>query len=188
MENIDVSSDSSSDSVMTPTHTCFSDRSAALGLSPFLALKTGPPHKGATFVIRDLQTGCVITLVDGNLCLLPEGNENLFVNLGDGRGCHWRCVENKDRWLGFKNTVSGEFIGHDNNQKNWRFMAKVKAHNQWEFFCARHHRAGGYEMLVKHWDGFRAMKAGGTEDRELMVAGEGHEGTSWEFLEVESGG
>lgn len=65
-------------------------------------------------------------------------------------------------------------------------MAKVKAHIQWEFLSVCHHRGGGYEILVKHWYGFRAMKAGGTDSGELMVAEEGQDGTVWEFLEVPS--
>ncbi|KAJ5865102.1 uncharacterized protein N7529_007018 [Penicillium soppii] len=184
MEDNETSSHSSFDSVMTPMHTSLHESYTELGSPPYPAQKIGPPYKGATFIIRDLQRGFVIALTDGNLCLLPDGNGNPLFNRGDGHGNHWRCVENKDRWLGFKNTVSGEFIGHDNNQKHWRFIAKVEAHNEWEYFCVRHHPNGGYEMLVKHWHGFRAMKVGGTDDRELMVAGEGEDGTAWEFVKV----
>lgn len=186
MENFDISLNSSYDSVSTPTHTSLPESCTDLDLPPSLASEMGPPYKGATFIIRDIQRGFVITLTDGKLCLLPGHDFDLFSFCSDGRGNHWRCVENKDRWLGFKNVVSGTFIGHDNNQKNWRFMAKVEAHNQWGFFCLRHHPSGGYEMLIKHLDGFRAMKVGGSDSRELMVAEEGHGGTIWEFLEVDS--
>ncbi|OJJ86335.1 uncharacterized protein ASPGLDRAFT_102845, partial [Aspergillus glaucus CBS 516.65] len=142
------------------------------------------PYKGATFIIRDPQSGLAITLKDGKLGLAPGDKENAFVNCDNGRGSHWRCVENKDRWLGFKNAVSGEFIGHDNKKKNWRFMAKAEAHREWEFFCVRQHSDGGHELLVKHWGGFRAMQVGGNDNKELVVADEGDSGTAWEFLQV----
>jgi len=133
-----------------------------------------------------LRSGLFITLKGGKLGLAPGDKGNTFVNCDDGRGSQWRCVENKDRWLGFKNAVSGEFIGHDNNKKNWRFMAKAEAHREWEFFCVCQHPGGGYELLVKHWDGFRTMQVGGDDNRELVVAGEGHGGTAWEFFKIYS--
>lgn len=186
MENIEISSTYSDGPGMTPTHTSLPESFADPELPPYPAPAAVAPYKGATFIIRDPKSGLVITLKDGKLGLAPADKENAFINCDDGRGSHWRCVENEGRWLGFKNAVSGEFIGHDNNKKNWRFMAKVEAHREWEFFCVRQHPGGGHELLVKHWDGFRAMQVGGDDNRELVVAGEGHSGTAWEFLKVYS--
>lgn len=185
MENIDISSTYSDEPVMTPTDTSLLESVVDLELPPYPAPAAVAPHKGATFIIRDPQSGLVITLNDGQLGLAPADKENAFINCDDGRGSHWRCVENKDRWLGFKSAVSGEFIGHD-NKKDWRFIAKAEAHKEWEFFCVRQHLGGGHELLVKHWSGFRAMQVGGNINRELVVAGEGRSGTAWEFLKVHS--
>ncbi|KAJ5607133.1 hypothetical protein N7537_003752 [Penicillium hordei] len=188
MDNIEISSTFSDETGMTPTHTSLPRLYADPELPPYMcpAPAAVAPYKGATFVIRDPQSGLVITLKDGKLGLAPGDKADSFINYDDGRGSHWRCVENKDRWLGFKNAVSGEFIGHDNNKKNWRFMAKVEAHNEWEFFCVRQHPDGGHELLMKHWGGFRAMQVGGNDNRELVVAGEGQGGMAWEFLKVHS--
>lgn len=169
---------------MTPTHTCLLESQADLEPPPYPSPAAVAPHKEATFIIRDIQSGLVITLKDGNLGLAPVNKESAFVHCDDGLGSHWRCVENKDRWLGFKNAVSGEFLGHD-NQKDWRFVAKAEAHKQWEFFCVRQCSDGGHELLVKHWGGFRAMQTGGYTGRDLVVTGEGHSGTAWEFIKVD---
>lgn len=191
MENIDISSSSSDGTMVTPTHTSLTESYTDPEPPPYPAPAAVAPRKGATFIIRDPQSKLVITLKDKNLGLAAGDKENTFVNCDDGRGSHWRCIENKDRWLGFKSAVSGEFIGHDNNgknnnEKNWRFKAMVKEHREWEFFCVRQHPDGGHELLVKHWGGFRAMQVGGDNNRELVVAGEGHGGTAWEFLRVYS--
>lgn len=171
--------------MITPMHTSVPESYIDPELPPYAAPAAVAPCKGATFIIRDPQSSLVITLQDGKLGLASGGKDNAFVNRDDGRGNHWRCVENKERWLGFKNAVSGEYIGHDNNKKNnWLFIAKVEDHREWEFFCVRQHPCGGHELLVKHWNGFRAMQVGGDDNRELVVAGEGHGGTAWEFLKV----
>lgn len=112
---------------MTPTHTSLLESYTELEPPPYPAPAAVAPHKGATFIIRDPQSGLVITLKDGKLGLAPANKESAFVNCDDGLGSHWRCVENKDRWLGFKNTVLRGFLGHDNN-KNWHFIVKAEAY------------------------------------------------------------
>lgn len=184
MENIDTMSTSSGESTTTPTHTSVPESHADSGLPPYHAAVTVAPRGGATFIIRDPQSKLVITLNKGQLGLAPGDWGDAFVNPHNGRGSHWCCVENKDRWLGFKSKVSDRFIGHDNKKKNWHFIATADKHDDWERFCARQHPDGGHELLVKHWDGFRAMQAGGVDNKELMVAGEGCGGTRWEFLEI----
>jgi hypothetical protein len=54
----------------------------------------------------------------------------------DGQcGTHWEVVET-DGWLGFKNPVSDTYIAHDGSGK---FVANVKHHKSYEFFCPRQH-------------------------------------------------
>ncbi|CEL02073.1 hypothetical protein ASPCAL01648 [Aspergillus calidoustus] len=160
-----------------------------------------PPHKDATFLIRDRATGLVIALEDGELGLHPDEKSPTSSNTGGtdtdtdtgrqsgyqhSRGSHWRCIENDELWLGFRNSVSREYIGHNGDVKgHWRFIAEKKHHESWEWFCAREqHPDGGHVLLVKHKSGFRAMRAGGEGGRELVVAGKGEAGTAWDFIKV----
>src|SRR2546421_11330502 len=61
------------------------------------------PWPGSTFIIRSVSSGKVLTLLDGQVVL----------GLLGGRGSiHWECVETSG-WLGFRNLVTGKFLGHD---------------------------------------------------------------------------
>ncbi|KAL2833868.1 hypothetical protein BDW59DRAFT_138235 [Aspergillus cavernicola] len=194
MEFNDAASSSNEETTRTPAHTSIPDHpyfdhtfeppsyssipSATVGVCP---------RKDATFVIRDPKTHLVITLKDGLLRLRPGEKQYSADSYYDSRGSHWVCVENENLWLGFRSAVSRAYIGHDNNKKNWRFYAKADVHDGWEWFCAREHPEGGHVLLVKHNSGFRAMKMGGENNRELVVAGQGESGTPWEFILVGSG-
>ncbi|KAL5333089.1 hypothetical protein BJX70DRAFT_79238 [Aspergillus crustosus] len=144
------------------------------------------PQKNKTFIIRDPKTDLVVALKDGVLGLHPDEKERTNTGIPHhGRGSHWHCVENDDLWLGFRSAVSGCYIGHNNEKNNnWRFIAEVKRHAGWEYFCAREHPEGGHVLLVKHNSGFRAMKAGGRNKRELVVCDRGESGTAWDFIQV----
>lgn len=183
--NLDAMSTSSGDSVMTPTYTSVPESSGDHELPSYYAAVAVAPRAGSTFIIRDPRSKLVVTLNEGWLGMAPGEREDAIVNPYNGRGSHWCCVENNERWLGFKNKVSGTFIGHDNRKnEHWRFIATVDQHRDWEFFCVRQHPDGGHELLVKHNNGFRAMTVGGADNKNLMVAGEGRSGTRWEFLEI----
>ncbi|KAL4879186.1 hypothetical protein BJY04DRAFT_194014 [Aspergillus karnatakaensis] len=145
------------------------------------------PQKDTTFLIRDPRTNLVITLRDGILKLQPDEkapSNELTGTPYHGRGSHWHCIENGDLWLGFRSAVSGCYIGHNNNKRSWRFIAEVKHHKGWEYFCARAHPDGGHVLLVKHNNGFRGMKAGGVLGRDLCVCEPGESGTAWDFIKV----
>ncbi|KAL2784327.1 hypothetical protein BJX66DRAFT_344145 [Aspergillus keveii] len=161
-------------------------------LSKFSTARVGvPPHANETFLIRDRKTGLVIALKDGKLGLYPEEKDHGDgFGLGSkphqhGRGSHWQCVVNEELWLGFKSSMSGQFIGHGGVENDWRFIAKKDHHEWWECFCAKESLDGGNVLLVKYDHGFRAMKAGGREGRELVVAGKKEDGTVWDFIKVE---
>jgi hypothetical protein len=133
----------------------------------------------------------VIALKDGKLGLYPEEKDHGDgFGLGSkphqhGRGSHWQCVVNEELWLGFKSSMSGQFIGHGGVENDWRFIAKKDHHEWWECFCAKESLDGGNVLLVKYDHGFRAMKAGGREGRELVVASKKEDGTVWDFIKVE---
>ncbi|RYP53432.1 hypothetical protein DL768_001577 [Monosporascus sp. mg162] len=128
------------------------------------------PWPGNTFVIRERATGRAITLVDGKLCL-----KNWYC-AGD-RGAHWVC-EGKEGWLGFRNPVSGTYIGHSDRGN---FCANATKHEPWEYFCAIRHPEGGYLLLKRH--GAALWKMDVTADGCRFYETE-DEGTVWEFVKI----
>jgi hypothetical protein len=131
------------------------------------------PWPGSTFIIRSVSSGHVITLLDGQIVLARPG----------GRGSiHWACVENKG-WLGFQNTVSGRFLGHD---AKGRLCCSVERHQGWENFCVRTRPEGGYVLLMTHFE--RLWKVGikveqGVE-KLAKIGNGGPDGIVWEFVKV----
>jgi hypothetical protein len=97
------------------------------------------PEPGFTFIIRSVSCGRVITLLDGRIVLTQPG---------DCGSIHWVCVE-IDGWLGFRNLVSGKFLGHD---QNGRLCCSAERHRGWERFSVRPRRKGDYVLLMTNWD------------------------------------
>jgi hypothetical protein len=132
------------------------------------------PWPGSTFIIRSVSSGQVMTLLDGQIVLAPLG----------GRGSiHWACVETKG-WLGFRNLVTCEFLGH--NGKNGGLCCKAKKHQDWEKFCVRMRPEGGCIMLMTHWEklwpvGIKVEQ--GVETLAKIEKG-GSDGIAWEFIKV----
>lgn len=131
------------------------------------------PWPGSTFIIRCAASGDILTLLDGQVVLAPPG----------GRGSiHWACVETKG-WLGFRNTVSGRFLGHDTGG---RLRCSAERHQGWENFCARMRPEGGYVLLMTHFE--RLWHVGARIERgveKLAKIGDGgSDGTVWEFVKV----
>ncbi|KAI5458469.1 hypothetical protein BGZ63DRAFT_47157 [Mariannaea sp. PMI_226] len=131
------------------------------------------PWPGETFIIRLRDTGQTVTLVDGRLELCdefrPEG------------GCHWRCEE-KDGWFGFRNCVSGTYIGHDGKKK---FIAKVSHHREHEYFCVRFNpKRGGFELLTRHGPELWRMNVG--QDGKTLVETKG-DSVTWDFFKLSHG-
>ncbi|KAJ3457554.1 hypothetical protein MRS44_014695 [Fusarium solani] len=151
------------DGCPTPTHTSATET----GIDNPLPVES-VPSPDAVFIIRHRDTGKVITLIDGELSLC-EG----FSARG---GFHWHCVE-KDRWLGFRNCVSGTYIGH-NERKH--FIARVSHHRPHEFFTLRPHPQGGYELLMRHNNELWSMDIG--PDGQLVETK--GEGALWDFLKT----
>ncbi|RYO82781.1 hypothetical protein DL766_009636 [Monosporascus sp. MC13-8B] len=130
------------------------------------------PWPGNTFVIRERATGRAIALVDGKLRL-----KDWDWDYAGDRGTHWVC-ELKDGWLGFRNPVSGTYIGHDDRGN---FRATVSHHQAWEYFCATRHPEGGYLLLKRHGDTLRKMAVDMGGDKFYETT---DQGTIWEFLKL----
>ncbi|RGP74452.1 hypothetical protein FLONG3_6011 [Fusarium longipes] len=149
------------DGTATPTHTVTSEK--------LIDYTESVPYPGADFIIRLHDSNKVITLVGGTLQLV-EGLE-------PKGGFHWECIE-KDRWLGFRNCVSGTIIGHNDRKK---FVARANKHQSYEWLAVRPSPQGGYELLTKHNDELWSMTPG--EDGIELVETKG-QGALWDFLKV----
>jgi hypothetical protein len=137
------------------------------------AFSSSVPWPGSTFLIRDALTGHVITLLDGRLVLAPPGGKGSI---------YWACVETKG-WLGFRNTVSGRFLGHDDNG---RLRCSADRHKGWENFCVRLTPEGGYVLLMTHFERLWhvGVKVEQGVQRLAKLGDGGNGGTVWEFVKV----
>ncbi|KAI9789597.1 MAG: hypothetical protein M1816_005906 [Peltula sp. TS41687] len=131
------------------------------------------PWLGSTFIIRCVSSGHVITLLDGQIVLARPG----------GRGSiHWACVETKG-WFGFRNPVSGRFLGHD---AKGRLRCLAERHQGWENFCVRMRLEGGYVLLMTHYESLWhvGIKVEQEVEKLAKIGYEGSDGIVWEFVEV----
>jgi hypothetical protein len=155
---------------MTPPETVadFLEENDPLGSAKLSS--SSVPWAGSTFIIRSASSGHVLTLCDGQIILSPPG----------GRGSiHWACVETKG-WLGFRNVVSGRFLGHDNAGK---LRCTADRHQEWEKFCVRMTPEGGYVLLMTHWE--RLWQVGIMVERGVeKLAKIGETGIVWEFVKI----
>jgi hypothetical protein len=159
-----------STAIMTPPETVadFLEENDPLGTTKLSS--SSVPWPGSTFIIRSVSTGHVLTLCDGQVVTSPPG----------GRGSiHWACVETKG-WLGFRNVVSGRFLGHDNAG---RLRCTADRHQEWEKFCVRMTPDEGYVLLMTHWE--RLWQVGITVERGVeRLAKIGEPGIVWEFVKI----
>lgn len=168
-------SDSNTGHCSTPTDTGTPFHYGDEG-SQSLSLSLSPPLANETFIIRHPQTKLVITLKGDKLYLHPLETTN--------KECQWKILQVPSGWFRFRNIPSETYIRHNNDSSDWRFIADAKSHRYSEYFMTRPSLNGRYELLVKHWDTVRSMRAGGEEQRELVVAESGEKGVAWEFIKV----
>lgn len=117
------------------------------------------PWKGGIYLIREHDPGLYVTLKEGKLGLSPRkfGYDESVHDLRCGS--LWECVEHGSTiWLGFKNTVSGTFLGRNSYPE---FIATAQYHDKWEWFCAREHPHGGHILLVTYGSRLLPMRKGG---------------------------
>ncbi|KAI9704126.1 MAG: hypothetical protein M1836_006987 [Candelina mexicana] len=164
------------ESIIDPT-TTLPETSAADPLNDYdvfsSAKPTFPlvPWPGSSFIIRSVESGHVVTLLDGQVMLTQPS----------AYGCiRWECVENKG-WLGFRNTVSGKYLGHDAKGK---LCCSAEQHKEWEYFCARARPEGGCILLMTHWGKLWRVGIKVEEGVEKLAKIEGSDGMIWEFAKV----
>ncbi len=134
------------------------------------------PWPGSTFIICSVDDGQVITLLDGQIKLTPPGS---------CRGSmHWECVE-ANGWLGFRNPVSGKFLGHD---KKGNLCCAVDRQKGWESFCVRMTPERSFILLMTHYEGLWqvGIKMEGDVKKlaKMEVNTEAKTVLHWEFIKV----
>ncbi|KAF3937800.1 hypothetical protein ABW19_dt0205833 [Dactylella cylindrospora] len=128
------------------------------------------PWPGKTYIIQDRKSGNVITLMEGSISL--EAPTSKGVEVG---GQQWECIM-KEGWLGFKNPVSGRFLGHDS--RGYLQADAVEQHS-WEEFCVRQHPEGGYVLFLRHYDGLEHI---GLSWGRLAKVGDSSSELLWDFV------
>jgi hypothetical protein len=136
-------------------------------------MSSSVPWPGMTFIIRETTSGQVLTLLDGKITLASPG--------GPGN-IHWECVETKG-WLGFRNRVSGRYLGHD---KDGKLHCSAGRQQMWENFCVRLRPDGGYVLLMTHFE--RLWHVGFKMERGMEILAKigdgGSDGMVWEFVKI----
>ena len=133
------------------------------------------PWPDSTFIIR--ASDRVLTLLDGKVVLKRPG--------GPG-SIHWACVESKG-WLGFRNVVSGKFLGYNTYGE---LRCAADRHREWEQFCVRAVPDGGYVFLMTDFS--KLLPVGWKAEKEVVVLAKLSEkkmaeGIVWEFAKVSEG-
>jgi hypothetical protein len=140
------------------------------------------PWPGSTYIISRLGDSTVITLVNGNVTLLSPGGPP-----ASSGSIYWKCVD-INGWLGFRNTVSGGYLGYDDKSM---IICRAGSPPESAQFITRPGPSGGFVLLMLR---SRGLKPLGVEDgelrrliggRQLREGGESiEEGTSWKFIMV----
>ena len=159
--------------IQTPPETVVGDTNAQDTLDATKSTESSVPWPGSTFIIRSILSGEVITVYDGKVTLAPPG----------GRGSiHWVCVETEG-WIGFRNLVTGRYLGHD---PKGRLCCSASKHRGWENFCVRSTPDGGYVLLMTHFE--KLWPVGIKLEQGAAVLAKIENGSprsiDWEFIKV----
>ncbi|KAI0404122.1 hypothetical protein F4802DRAFT_265218 [Xylaria palmicola] len=163
--------------ICTPTHTSLNDTPPTPSEKPFTINGgvTSVPENGHTYMIREVDSGRAITLVNGRLTLVLDA--------GTRGGWHWCCEEHSSGWIGFRDAVSGKYLGHDNKGG---YMVRAEKLRAWESFVLRPREKGGYNLFVKDWDTLKPMGVDNIDGQtpRLVNAPSLEKAARWEFVEV----
>lgn len=117
------------------------------------------PWPASTFIIRSISSGHLLTLQGGQVV----------------------CVESKG-WLGFRNSVSGKYLGHNVDGK---MISGAENHWGWEYFCARMAPEGGFISVITHKEGLQFVGASWEDGMEkLEKVADVRSAVVWEFIKV----
>jgi len=138
-------------------------------------IPTSVPEPGHMYMIRETITKKAITLVDGCLTVLRDPKP--------GVGWHWHCEEQNGGWVGFREAVSGKYLGHNNSGGFRVTAAKMKS---WEWFVLRPRAAGGYNLYVTDWSDLKAMGISDVMEArpKLVIVADVKDAARWEFIRL----
>lgn len=166
VRSIDTNMSFSDDGIKTPSSSEF-EKSPKIGYTPTM------PWPGKIYKIHLRNTDKVIMITDGEVVLQSPAEAQ------PGGGWYWVCEE-KGNWLGFRNRVSGNFLGCN----EWSGLhAQFTHHSAHGSFCVRHHPDGGYILLVKYARDGELRQIGYALDGKTLVGNE-KDGAQWMFEEV----
>ena len=178
MIELDAESQPSNDHTVADTP---SDTVPGPGLEGNFSVEEGMesvPWPDQTFMIRNRASDQILARKDGKL-VMKETAELAPC------GWRWTCVEHPEGSFGFRETSSGAYLGRDNQGG---FRAWATEHKGWEFFDARRHPDGGYQLLsFKGW--YRQRMAVDMETQRVVeIAGLGDTvgaAALWDFVRIE---
>lgn len=159
---LDLNNSSTTHTAVTPPE------SEATGLDDDDRFPTAQKHSSTprTFLIKAVTSSQMITLRDGRIVLAQS----------DGRGSHWKCIE-AGGWLGFRNAVSGAFLGRDNCLV---LCCWARWHKGWDQFRVREKRERmGSLLLMDPWWSLRHIGLKVENGIEKLVVNE-----NWEADEL----
>ncbi|KAI1371151.1 hypothetical protein F4677DRAFT_450720 [Hypoxylon crocopeplum] len=130
------------------------------------------PWPGQTYVIKERDTGRLITLADGIITLQSRPT--------DMGGWHWKVTESNG-WLIISNRVSGARLDLDGCSRIYAadYNCKIPRGQ----FCARRHPEGGYLLLLREGRGLNKLAV--VQDDKTLTTTSG-DGTLWDFEEIQN--
>ncbi|KAI8948133.1 hypothetical protein F4801DRAFT_470474 [Xylaria longipes] len=138
---------------------------------------TSAPEPGNTYKILEIDSERAITLVGGRLTLVLDA--------GTRGGWHWECEEHPggDGWIGFRDAVSGRYLGHDNKGG---YIVQASKFDGWESFVLRPRAAGGYNLCVRYGNKLKPMGISDNDgsDPKLVDAQSYEKAARWAFYKV----
>ncbi|KAI0453908.1 hypothetical protein F5B21DRAFT_477512 [Xylaria acuta] len=166
------STEVASESIHNPVSMSFHSNSSTFTIGNTL---TSAPEPGKTYKIVEVDSERAITLVGGRLTLVLDA--------GTRGGWQWDCEEHPDGWIGFRDAVSGRYLGHDNKGG---YIAQASKLDSWESFVLRPRAAGGYNLCVKYGHKLKPMGILDNDESatKLVDAQSYEEAARWEFYKV----
>ncbi|KAF2759847.1 hypothetical protein EJ05DRAFT_526534 [Pseudovirgaria hyperparasitica] len=129
------------------------------------------PYSGGKFYIMHRDTGKCLTLTGGRL-----GLESCYSLQGH---CLWECVEDRGR-LGFRNTASHTYIGHDGIDGT--MIATARQHGVFEWINVLPLEAGGFKIMSEYMSAYNPIAV---RDDERSVGQTTGEPSGWDFIRVD---
>jgi len=129
------------------------------------------PEPDSTFIIKSTSSGLAIAVSEGKVVQAPPG----------GKECHWVCIQT-DGWLGFRNPVSGKFLGRNDD---WHMACVATAHERHEWFHVRS-RQEGHVLMQIHKEMLRPVGFTGAGETKTLAMMENWASKEihWEFIRV----